>query len=401
MTMGSSKKLLWTLLIGIGSISLVTTFVIFGFGIMLLSVTLPQDIYDSVHEGQWKPLNVHRMEFDDPDDFSRTEKTLQQRISRSPDDPIPCYLLGALYETMDRNEDAIRAYKEALRKTEATGFHKVLYGHFSGDAHAELALLYYYTNNKEQALAELREVDRIGYYQSQELLTALQNVLEEPQRGEFHFELGVELRRILRLDRARQEIALAYDSATDPALKTKAGSWLRIKLPQQAKPLSPLTRYYTLAGATHETVYSNPAMAAMFYEKAIAEDPSFEWAYSQLGIVNHEMKRYDEAMANARKAAELNPGYISPWLTMGDVEIDRKNYASAIAHYSRALALSHDAIAANESDLVANIQNQIGYAYEQMGINDKAVAHYEQARSLAYESSPDYEYALDALERIQ
>ncbi len=388
---------LWAL----AGITIISGLISLSFAGMIYLSTLPDDIYQSIHSTDWEKLNVNRMEFSRAEDFDHAEAELKERIASDPESPIPHFLLGTLYETKGKYDTAESEFNKSIKLSENSQWNQRLYQHFQEDSHAELALINYYKGNNKKALKELEKVSHSSYGRSPELLNALRTSLEEPQRGDFHLALAIELRKILQLKHARLEFKAAKQLAFDPALKAKADQYLQVKLPHETAKISPIARYYTLAGALQETVYQNPEKAADYYIKAISEAPSFDWAYSQLGVVSHQSQNYAQALSSARKATELNPKSISPHLTMGDVEIDAENYGKAIIHYQKALSIGREFLLQNDAELLANIENQLGFAYEQLGKNLDAKRHYQLAYKTANESSNDYQYAEEALERVQ
>ncbi len=258
---------LW-ILGGLSFLAIVISFSFWGF---IYISELPQETYESIHSAEWKSLNVNRMEFREAENFRVAEVTLKAKIKENPSNPIPHFLLGTLYETTGNAEKAKSELKQTIQISTSTPWNRLLYPHFKENSHAELALIYYYNNDSEHALKELENVSASPYQMNPELLTSLQNVLKEPDRGNFHLDLGIELRKILQLKHARHELQLAQKLSVDPVLKDKAFQYLAVKLPQNEKNIAPMTRYYTLAGVLYETAYANPGMARQYYQKAIQD----------------------------------------------------------------------------------------------------------------------------------
>ncbi len=362
--------------------------------------TLPQDLYESVHSPEWETLNVHQMTFSNVEDFHRAEVQLKKRIELD-ETPIAHFLLGTLYETQGLLPEAMREFDKTIAQVNKTQWNRQLYQHFGENAHAELALANYYIGNYKKAYQELEQANISPYYMSPSLLQALQNTLEDPERGDYHLALGIELRKILQLEHARYEFEQAQRLSLDPVLQSTAVQYLKIKLPQSKQALEPMTRYYMLAGAFYETLYQNPEMAAKHYSQAVLANPKFEWAYSQLGIVSHQSLDYDKAMGNAKQAIAINPKALSPYITMGDVAMDLEDYPNAIEYYAQALSIGQRFLSTEDPELLANIENQLGFAYEQLGQPKKAGNHYQIAYKAAPEYSTDYQYAEQALTRVQ
>ena len=47
----------------------------------------------------------------------------------------------------------------------------------------------------------------------------------------------------------------------------------------------------------------------------------------------------DNAIANYKRASELMPNFVDPYVNLGDIYANRREYASALASYNAALAL--------------------------------------------------------------
>ena len=107
-------------------------------------------------------------------------------------------------------------------------------------------------------------------------------------------------------------------------------------------------------------------------EKALAVDPQFAPAYSHLGLIYMETKRYQKAEQAFAKAAELQPGYPDVQNNWGVLLNREERYDEAIAHFKA--ALRDDKYATPENALT-----NMGYAHYKLGQLAKAKLYHQKA----------------------
>ena len=78
--------------------------------------------------------------------------------------------------------------------------------------------------------------------------------------------------------------------------------------------------------------------AVILLEPLSRENPGDASALADLGLCRHLAGRSAEAMADLRAAIKLAPGSLAPYLTLGSIYADRKEYAEASAVYESAPA---------------------------------------------------------------
>jgi tetratricopeptide (TPR) repeat protein len=117
------------------------------------------------------------------------------------------------------------------------------------------------------------------------------------------------------------------------------------------------------------------AAAIACYERAMGLKPNFVQAHSNLGNALRALKRHDEAVPHYRRAIELAPQFADAWNNLGTTLRDLKNPAEAEAAYRRALALKQD-----EPETL----NNLGLCLKDLDKLDEAEATLR--RSLAIES---------------
>jgi tetratricopeptide (TPR) repeat protein len=367
---------------------------------LIMFVYIPWSTYMIVDVKEpWRSLNVHTMTFHSAEDFQQAEEEL--RSHQTDPSPIPLYLLGNLYQEIERRPEAIEAYQAMLDHIQQSNWYdQQRYKHYVNDTYSELALLYYLEGNPDAASQALAKVPSPELAPRADVLLAIQNVLEDPARADYHFQLGVELQHVLNLPEARREFEEALQLSSDPHLKMEAQHYLKVRMPDKSKTIAPLAIYYIKAGDFHEHLENDFSRAATYYQKAIQLAPDFEWAYYHLGMVYRQMENDKKSIEYSQKALALNPDFYLPYLTLGEVAMDHENYQQAIIYYKKAFTLCADLLVTDSKSLNANIQNQLGYAYEQLNNMTAADSHYRKAIQLSTEGSEDHAYANEAITRL-
>ena len=126
-------------------------------------------------------------------------------------------------------------------------------------------------------------------------------------------------------------------SPNDTYPKSKAAALRALELDNSlAEPHTALGRYYNYWEW-------NRAEAENEYRRAIELKPNYATAHHWLGgDVLPQLKRFDEGLAEAKRAAELDP--LSPIIAanLGDVLMYARRYDEAIAQYKNSLAIDSD-----------------------------------------------------------
>lgn len=373
-------------------------------------VILPGQTYDLMAEDPfWSKLDVENMRFKAEKDFADAEFYLNSAASkgRHKDSPLPHFLLGKLYQIQSRNPEAIAQLEQARQDINGSWYNRTAYREYTDDLNGRLAILYYENNKETEARAAVGRVSDAWNTAAPELVGALANRLEDPDRADYRINLAEAFRHHLKIAHARTELQAALSLSKDPMTRNEIKTQLSTQFPQHLKDLTPMVRYYSLAGQKLESD-NELRQAADFYEIAVRQNPMFEWGYNELAIIYRRMQDYKRAARYANEALRLNPHYYNPYLTLGDIALDQDNYKEAIAHFSKAqeiIALypDPDSVATD-----ANIDNQLGFAYEQMEDIIMAEAHYRKAMKKSSEGvdngcdclNAEYEYAESALNRL-
>ncbi|TAE11595.1 MAG: tetratricopeptide repeat protein [Oscillatoriales cyanobacterium] len=106
------------------------------------------------------------------------------------------------------------------------------------------------------------------------------------------------------------------------------------------------------------------------YQRAIAIDPNYAAAHSNLGVVKQQSGRLTEAIAHYRQALEIDPNLAETASNLGSALAEAGENEGAIAQYQRALSLNP-----NCAEALVNL----GLLREEQGDVGEAVRLYEQA----------------------
>lgn len=107
---------------------------------------------------------------------------------------------------------------------------------------------------------------------------------------------------------------------------------------------TPATHWYD-AGCRLET--TDPARAALAYERALAGHPGFADAHNNLGRLHHDAGAPAIAEACYRLAICADPAVALYWFNLGVAVEDQGRCAEAIAAYKRAIELDEHAASAH------------------------------------------------------
>jgi TolB-like protein/Flp pilus assembly protein TadD len=123
--------------------------------------------------------------------------------------------------------------------------------------------------------------------------------------------------------------------------------------------------------ATGHQQYGNNTLSALGrFDEAIAEgkravelDPLSLVINADLGMNYYYARRYDEAIAQLRKTLEMDPGYYYAHVNLGEAFSAKRAFDEAIAEYQKARALNDDPF----------VLGLLGYAYASSGNKTEAV----------------------------
>jgi predicted O-linked N-acetylglucosamine transferase (SPINDLY family) len=104
------------------------------------------------------------------------------------------------------------------------------------------------------------------------------------------------------------------------------------------------------------------------YDRAIALDPQFAYAYCNRGAVLERLGRWDDALANYDRALELDPDDVLTYYNRGSVLKQLRRFDEALTSYDRAIALQAD---------YAEAHLNRGNVLQELARFDEAIASYD------------------------
>ena len=120
------------------------------------------------------------------------------------------------------------------------------------------------------------------------------------------------------------------------------------------------------------------------YRKALDINPIHVDAHNNLGVAYDKIGLLDEAMAEYRKALNINPNYVDAHNNLGAAYYKKGLLDEAMAEYRKALNINPN---------FASAHNNLGAAYDKRGLLDEAMAEYRKALNINPKIA-DYHYNL-------
>jgi TolB-like protein/Tfp pilus assembly protein PilF len=133
--------------------------------------------------------------------------------------------------------------------------------------------------------------------------------------------------------------------------------------------------------ATGHQQYGNNTLSALDrFDEAIAEgkravelDPLSLVINADLGMNYYYARRYDEAIAQLRKTLEMDPGYYYAHVNLGQVLAAKRAFGEAISEYQKARALNDDPF----------VLGLLGHAYASSGNKTEALKILDQLKEVS------------------
>ena len=227
------------------------------------------------------------------------------------------YVLGVAYGNLVRHDDAIAAYREAVRINPELA-----------EAWNNLGVAYDNLGRPDDAIAAYRKALRIN-----------------SEYADAWYNLGL---AYYNLDRYDDAIS-AYREA------------LRINSEDADV-------WYNLGIAYYNLARTNDAIAT--WREALRINPEHADAWNNLGAAYNNLNRYDDAIVALREALRINSEYAETWYNLGIAYDYLNRYDDAIAAYREALRI-------NSED--ADAWNNLGNVYYDLDRNDDAIAAFREA----------------------
>jgi predicted O-linked N-acetylglucosamine transferase (SPINDLY family) len=279
---------------------------------------------------------------------------IAKAIQRNAANPLYHLNLGSALNEQSRLDDAVAAYREAIR----------LKPDFA-EAHCNLGVSLRNQGKLTQAVAAYRRAIHL-----------------KPDLVEAHVSLGNALREDGKLDNAVAACRMALRIKGDLAAAHLAlGSTLdeqgkldeAVAAYREAIRIKPdlASAYCNLGIALYRMGQTDGAFAAC--RRAIELNPGLAEAHANLGNALREAGRLDDAVAACREATRINPRLADGHCNLGAALHAQGRLDEAIAAFRQALALTPD-----HADALVNLV----VALTDQNRLDEAVDHYEQALRL-------------------
>lgn len=388
-----------------------------GVGYYYLVNTLPNETYMLSKSSSWAKLNARMLTFESENDFDKVESSLYRMLQdkKYTSSAVPYYLLASLFEAKGQYKEAKATYKAMIQVANLDPVASIRYQRYVDDANASMALLDYKEGKLSAAEGSLNKIANLNELKNPGLWIALKDVLSEPKRADFRFELGKAFRERLELPEARHEFELALGSSYDPELKLDVTNVMLAKMPAKTQALPALARYQALRASDLETqaeVLTKPEEkkhlwdnAIHLYKAMLTESPDFEWGYQQLAHLYIQKEQYGLARHYAELAVAYNPNLYLSRLSLGDIALAEGNYTEAHVQFLQAQQTLSKLGDRYHQTLLVNVENQLGFTQELLQNSQMALAHYHSALSIAdqlEEADPsDLNYAKEGIKRVE
>jgi tetratricopeptide (TPR) repeat protein len=110
--------------------------------------------------------------------------------------------------------------------------------------------------------------------------------------------------------------------------------------------------------------------ASHLYKLSLYEDNTSDIAHIGMGWVHEAQGNYDEAIREYRKAIELSPRSVTPYINLANGFVNKKDYQMAMQAAQKAVEVGPDS---------ADAHNTLGYVLYSSNLSDQAMKEYELA----------------------
>jgi Flp pilus assembly protein TadD len=282
-------------------------------------VRLPGDAIAEIREQFLDPYSFLRagMANENTGDHKGAERAYRRGLEIAPDDAELRNALGWTLFQEGRSEEAIAEYERALKSDP-----RLVKSH----------------NNLALALVELGRLEEAaGHYKAS---------LELEPKAEIYSDLGFVMARLGYRDEARADYQKALEMD-----------------PNSASAHFNLAVTFVQAGAFGE--------AEAHYRQALAGRPTAE-THNGLGYVLAREGRTDEAIAEFRKAIDVDPKFTPAYNNLADTLAKQGKLEEAVHYYELSLAEKPS----------ASVYNALGVVLRRLGKEDEAAVQFDKAKAL-------------------
>jgi tetratricopeptide (TPR) repeat protein len=273
------------------------------------------------------------------------------------------YNAGLARQRCQQNDGAREMFEAALRAE--PGMHR---------AQAQLVLFEFEaTGDRDGAIARLDEVIRAARFQNVEALVNL---------AALQLDRGIARNDSDDFDAARQNLqrALAIDDNYMPALNQLA--LLQLASARAQAGVESSSENLVLAGAERPQLSQQQLdMAALIASQGIRKNARYAPLHNTAGLVQVELRDYNQAIQSFKRARELDPGFFEAHMNYGAVNLGIRGFAEAERAYRAALKLEPKSYEAHLG-LALAVRGQITPGADGQRVAE-AERHLEAARQLA------------------
>lgn len=242
--------------------------------------------------------------------------------------PEAIYNAGLAYQRCNRDTKAREQFELAVKVD--PGFHR---------AKAQLALFEYQRGgDANRTIMQLSEIIRAAKFQNVEALVALaalqmERANDSPDAdGENDFE------------RAQKNLqrALAIDDSFMPAYNQLAISYLeRARAAAGRRAARGRRRGLVVSGAAQREINQQQLdLAALVASQAIQKNPNYAPIHNTAGLIQVELRNYNSAVKSFGRARRLNPKFFEAHMNYAAVNLSFRGFEEAEQAYRAALKLS-------------------------------------------------------------
>lgn len=216
-------------------------------------------------------------------------------------------------------------------------------------------------------------------------------------------EEGLALMKQAKYERAREKFLAAveadgeyWEARVNAALAAEhLEDWVTVKTQYLTVLEYDPENYDALVGIGHyEVATSNFADAESHFRAALKLEPRSASARFGLGNLYHKMKKFPNAKTEYTKLIDLDPrSYPRAYLRLGLYEFDgakkTKKYDAAVAHLEKYLTMADD------PEGIGLAHYRLALIYYQQDRNQKALAHFTEAKKTDPEDYRNYYYSAE------
>ncbi len=281
--------------------------------------------------------------------FKDAEKIIKGLIGKNRDDAY-LVVLGNIYLGMEKYEEALKAYQEAIEINEK-----------NEEAWNNLGFLYFSLGNYVKARECYERATSInqGYREAWYNLGYLEHTLGNLSNAVFYYW------KALQID-ARDEVT--WNNLGNALYNL--GKYME-SIPYFMKSVS-INSEYEIGWNNIGNALDKMGMhrqSIPFHERALKINPKFDYAWHAKGHALSSLGHYEEALDSLERAIELNSEYADTWYWRGYTLYKLERYEEAIESLKMAVKIENHIKA---FELLGDIYSYLGY-------NAESLKYYEEA----------------------